>query len=268
MREKWKSFLVAAAGFFRSFSIKEGWSKAHKALIYLFILILVVMLIFSFTLFKTERVIERETITQETSTGAVSITSDSLAKIINENSTLTAENSRLAKEKQDLQAKVLSISREKDDLLSEKRRLIEVIDDLETREGSLVVAPIPAPTEGVMIWTSFQALDLMRSTWPGTNKSRIPVFSEAPVYSLEFYKELLPFLSQHDNNQPAAIARWLVARYPTVAGFIYTPEYGYRTLLPLVANNEVALYYENNGELLPITESSSMMVATTIVLFR
>jgi len=206
-----------------------GWWKPRYFWV-IATVILAVVLILSVTIPFIKEIVVEEKI--------VEIPAEEQEISIQEILDLEKNRSLLEKENEVLKSKVSSLETEKKTLVSEMERVA----------GLSVVAPIPAPSSP-LIWDAFQGLDLLREVYPKLvgGPYRLAIFTRVEVYSLTFWKELLPYLPDYDDSVPMEVADWITARYPTAAGVAYQDPY--YTIIPIEINGEVALYSIINGEL-------------------
>ena len=154
------------------FNLDQGWSRPHKAFMYAVILLLVVLLILSNTVWKSERVVER---VSEGPPATTTVTDPALvassAKLAGENDVLKAENSALKSENTALKANNNALS-------AENAALREAV----------VVDPELIPKT----WSSFTGSEAMKLALSTFGNIRIKVlFSEGSVPSISEATKLI-----------------------------------------------------------------------------
>lgn len=188
---------------------KVGWSKV----LFLFLMVaLLASMVLSWTVFRSEKVIRTDNYHTETK-----IVSTDVAKLEAEKTALQEQVNKLTKQLKDI----------KDD----------VVD----------VPKSPAPSAAVS-WTNAEALTLMRSLYPGTDKYRNPAFNSGFVYPLSWYEENIYKVPNEVlvDEEPANFISWFRSRYDVVTGFAWVSDSsGYRMvkLVPAVKDGTIGLYY-------------------------
>jgi len=180
------------------FALWQGWSRPHKALIYAVIILLVVLLILSNTVWRSERVVERVVITPGST---VTVTDPELAET---NVALGLENVALKANNTALDAKNTTLNNDLNkanaDLEKANNDLNKANADLEKARGT-TVDPELIPK----IWTSFTGDEAMKLALSTFGNIRIKIwFSEGSVPLLS---EVTALLSQKPPN--LTLSAWI-----------------------------------------------------------
>lgn len=263
MKRFWSSLRIRVCAFFAPFSVKAGWSQPHKAFMYAITVVLVVLLILSFTVLKTERVIEKttvETAPAVTETSESSDLADLVVKLAADNEDLKSENSELTAENSALEAENSGLEEENTKLGSSNSALSAANTDLEAENtalkeenaelsGQLPDTPAP-PSIAILSWTDTQAKFLMRTLYPGDDKYRDPAFDEGLVYPISWYKGIASSVS--DISEVGDWIAWFSGRYPgIITGYAWMDYGGWHRVKLVLAEDDtggVNIYYFLNGK--------------------
>jgi len=175
------------------FNLDQGWSRPHKAFMYAVILLLVVLLILSNTVWKSERVVER---VSEGPPATTTVTDPALvassAKLAGENDVLKAENSALKSENTALKANNNALSAENSALKSENTALKANNNALSAENAALREAVVVDPELIPKTWSSFTGSEAMKLALSTFGNIRIKVlFSEGSVPSISEATKLI-----------------------------------------------------------------------------